>query len=224
MYIFKRSARRCSAYSPLAAFGSTVCGTSALACALRFNVGEPRDVDEFLDVLFNCLDEALKSSLVKDLKSLVPDYFKSEYVFTQTCSACGAVHSTENCESTLVRLSALHRTLEDAILAYFDYKTGVQLTCGHCSHQSLHQRRGVFRQLPPVLWLGMDRARESRESAVSMRQSGAVSVTHVQKPGTPAVGTVTRGGALGAASRCRMLVGTNMTSSFLNLVRNMTSG
>ena len=114
-----------------------------------------------LDVLFNCLDEALKSSPVKDLKSLVPDYFKSEYVFTQTCSACGAVHSTENCESTLVRLSVLHRTLEDAILAYFDYKTGVQLTCGHCSHQSLHQRRGVFRQLPPVLWLGMDRARES---------------------------------------------------------------
>ena len=95
----------------------------------------PVMLTSILDVLFNCLDEALKSSPVKDLKSLVPDYFKSEYVFTQTCGACGAVHSTENCESTLVRLSALHRTLEDAILAYFDYKTGVQLTCGHCSHQ-----------------------------------------------------------------------------------------
>ena len=71
------------------------------------------------------------------------------------------VYSSLVRERTLVRLSALHRTLEDAILAYFDYKTGVQLTCGHCSHQSLHQRRGVFRQLPPVLWLGMDRARES---------------------------------------------------------------
>ena len=59
-----------------------------------------------------------------------------------------------------------------------------------------------------------------KPSGTSMRQSGAVSVTHVQKPGTPAVGTVTRGGVLGAAStRCRTLVGTghNIPGSWLGV-------
>ena len=63
---------------------STVCGTSALAGALRCDISEPRDVLEFLEDLFNYLDEALGSSPVQSLTSLVPEYFKSQYVTTQT--------------------------------------------------------------------------------------------------------------------------------------------
>ena len=124
-----------------------------------------------LDVLFNCLDEALKSSPVEDLKSLVPDHFQSSLLFTQTCGACEAVHSRVPFESTLVRLSALHPTLEGAISAYFEDET--EITCGRCSQRRVHQRRGVFRHRPPVLWLCMDRARESRNNSakqVKVRQ------------------------------------------------------
>ena len=139
---------------------STVCGTSALVGALRCDISEPRDVLEFLEDLFNYLDKALGSSPVQSLRSLVPEYFKSQYVTTQTCGACPAVHSTETEGSTLVRLSALHGTLEAAITANFVYETG-EIVCKACARKSVHQRRGVFRRLPPVLWLGVDRARES---------------------------------------------------------------
>ena len=62
---------------------STVCGTSALVGALRCDISEPRDVLEFLEDLFNYLDKALGSSPVQSLRSLVPEYFKSQYVTTR---------------------------------------------------------------------------------------------------------------------------------------------
>ena len=138
----------------------TVCETFDILSALGLDIKEPGEVDDFLGKLLGHLDEALKLSEEPVLKNLVPTYFESEVLYTQSCSACNHFHSSDKGTTNLVMLRVSHLSVEAALQAFLNDETGAIL-CAGCNTTIVHRRVGAFRRLPIVLCLGVDRARES---------------------------------------------------------------
>ena len=138
----------------------TVCETFDILRALGLANDELGEVDDFLGKLLGQLDEALKLSEEPVLKNLVPTYFESEVLYTQSCSGCKNFHSSDKGTTNLLMLSVSHQSVEAALKAYLNDETG-PIWCAGCDTTIVHRRVGAFRRLPIVLCLGVDRARES---------------------------------------------------------------
>ena len=116
------------------------------------------------------------------------DFFRSagrkaaEVVHTQMCSSCHHFHSTYGGNTNLIVLQVSHLSVEAALKAFLNVESGA-ISCARCNVTIVHRRAGVFRRLPIVLCLGVDRARVELGSLLHHRGSAGEGEGRVLIPG-----------------------------------------